>query len=89
MTTFQCEEIASLIDTVRQTDAIYLGILGAAAQELARGELVQLQVAPALQAGARLAMVTLAGRTELPVMARFRQFVAQQLTPNAQEVSDA
>ena len=38
MTTLQCEEISSLLDTVRQTDAIYLGILGAARQELARGD---------------------------------------------------
>ena len=83
MTTLQCEEISSLIDTVRQTDAIYLGILGAARQELARGELVVLPVTPALQSGARLGMVTLAGRTELPVMAEFRRFVAQQLAPDA------
>ena len=83
MTTLQCEEISSLIDTVRQTDAVYLGILGAARQELARGELVVLPVTPALNAGARLGMVTLAGRTELPVMAEFRRFVAQQLAPDA------
>lgn len=87
MTTLQCEEISSLIDTVRQTDALYLGILGAARQELARGELVVLPVAPALQAGARLGMVTLAGRTELPVMAEFRRFVARQLEEGTQDAS--
>lgn len=81
MTTLQCEEIASLIDTVCQTDAIYLGILGAARRELASGELVALKVSPSLDAGARLGMVTLAGRTELPVMAEFRKFVDQQLAP--------
>jgi DNA-binding transcriptional LysR family regulator len=79
MTTLQCEEIASLIDTVRQTDAIYLGILGAARRELSNGTLVALNVSPALESGARLGMVTLAGRTELPVMAEFRRFVAEQL----------
>ena len=79
MTTLQCEEIASLIETVRQTDAIYLGILGAARRELASGELVALKVSPRFDAGARLGMVTLAGRTELPVMAVFRQFVSEQL----------
>lgn len=83
MTTLQCEEIASLIDTVRQTDAIYLGILGAARRELASGELAVLQVAPSLDAGARLGMVTLAGRTELPVMVEFRKFVARQLAPDS------
>ena len=29
--------------------------------------------------GARLALITLAGRTELPVMAVFREFVSSQL----------
>ena len=81
MTTLQCEEISSLLDTVRQTDAVYLGILGAARQDLAQGRLVALNVTPALQSGARLAMVTLAGRSELPVMAEFREFVDRQLAP--------
>ena len=89
MTTLQCEEISSLIDTVRQTDAIYLGILGAARRELASGELVVLQVSPALEAGARLGLVTLAGRTELPVMAEFRKFVAQQMGPGSEEGANA
>ena len=89
MTTLQCEEIASLIDTARQTDAVYLGILAAARAELSRGELVEIQVSPALDAGARLGMVTLAGRTELPVMAEFRKFVAQQLAPDQPGDSDA
>lgn len=89
MTTLQCEEIASLIDTVRQTDAIYLGILGAARRDLARGELVALRVMPSLDAGARLGMVTLAGRTELPVMAEFRAFVTRQLAPEKEEAAHA
>jgi DNA-binding transcriptional LysR family regulator len=79
LTSLQCEEIASLLETVRQTDAVYLGILGAARPALMRGELVILSVEPALDAGAVLAMVTLAGRSELPVMRVFREFVQQTL----------
>ncbi len=79
LTTLQCEEIASLLQTVRQTDAIYLGILGAAREELLRGELVVLSVLPRLDSGALLGMVTLAGRTELPVMGVFREFVVRML----------
>ena len=79
LTTLQCEEIPSLLQTVQQTDAIYLGILGAARQELLRGELVQLSVLPRLDAGAVLGMVTLAGRTEPPVMRVFREFVFRML----------
>lgn len=78
LTTLQCEEISSLIDAVRQTDAVFLGILGAVREWLASGELVQLPVQPALQAGARFALITLAGRSELPVMAEFRRFVAER-----------
>lgn len=77
--TLQCEEIPSLLQTVRQTDAIYLGILGAAREELSRGELVALPVLPRLGAGALLGMVTLTGRTELPVMRVFRDFVVRML----------
>ncbi|MEN9888145.1 MAG: HTH-type transcriptional regulator CynR [Pseudomonadota bacterium] len=79
LTTLQCEEIASLLEAVQQTDAIYLGILGAARAQLARGELVTLAVQPPLDAGARLGMVTLAGRTELPVLRVFSDFVQSQL----------
>lgn len=78
LTTLQCEEISSLVDTVRQTDAVFLGIVGAVRELLASGELVQLQVRPALESGARFALITLAGRTELPVMAEFRRFVAER-----------
>lgn len=79
MTTLQCEEIASLIDVVRQTDAVFLGILSAARQGLSDGSLVELVMDPPFRAGARLALITLAGRTELPVMAVFRAFVQRQL----------
>jgi DNA-binding transcriptional LysR family regulator len=79
MSTLQCEDIASLIDVVRQTDAVFLGIMGAARQGLADGSLVELSLQPPFRAGARLGLVTLAGRTELPVMAVFRAFVKRQL----------
>ena len=79
MTTLQCEDIASLIEVVLRTDALYLGIVGAARQELAKGSLVELAMRVPLKAHARLALITLAGRTELPVMSVFRAFVQKQL----------
>ena len=79
LVSLECEEIPSLLEAVRQTDAVYLGILGAARDMMARGELVMLPVVPLLEAGARLGLVTLAGRTELPVMSVFREFVAGQM----------
>ena len=83
LVTLQCEEIPSLLEAVAQTDAVYLGILGAAREPMARGELVQLPLRPAFPAGARLGMVTLSQRTELPVMTVFRSFVVDQLGPSA------
>ena len=79
MTTLQCEDLASLLDVVCQTDAIYLGILGAARKGLDDGSLVALTMNPPFRASARLALITLAGRTELPVMAVFRGFVTSRL----------
>ena len=79
LVSLQCEEIPSLLEAVRQTDAVYLGIVGAARDRVQRGELVPLPVLPRLEADARLGMVTLAGRTELPVVGVLRQFVAEQM----------
>jgi DNA-binding transcriptional LysR family regulator len=79
MTNLRCEEIASLIDTVTHTDAIYLGIIAAARHGLRSGELVEMELNPAFVGAARLALVTLAVRTESPLMAVFRRFVAQQM----------
>jgi DNA-binding transcriptional LysR family regulator len=80
MTTLCCEEVSSLIQTVLQTDAVYLGILAAARAELAAGALVELPVQPALAARARFALITLAGRTESVGVAFLRRFVGDHLT---------
>lgn len=80
MTTLQCEDIASLLDVVGQTDAVYLGIVGAAREGLAQGRLVELQMRTPLNGQARLGLITLAGRTELPIMSVFRAFVQKHLT---------
>ncbi|MBS0339443.1 MAG: LysR family transcriptional regulator [Proteobacteria bacterium] len=75
----RCEEIASLIETVRQSDAIFLGIVAAARSGIDSGELRELTTNPPLAASARFAIVTLAGRTESPAMKLFRRFVADWL----------
>ena len=75
----RCDDISSLIETVAQTDAIFVGVLAAARAGLDAGTLVELPLKPKLQASARFAYVTLAGRTEAPVMAMFRRFVREHL----------
>jgi hypothetical protein len=79
ITAIGCEDIGSLIETVAQTDAIYLGIVSAAREGLAGGQLIELPVRPTLAIGARFAYVSLVGRTEAPVMQLFRQLVAERL----------
>lgn len=75
----RCEEMDSLIATVRQTDVIFFGIVAAARQGIVSGDLVELPVRPIFTAKGMFAMITLAGRTESPSMQLFRQFVAEQL----------
>lgn len=83
MVTLQSEDIRSLVDTVHATDAVYMGMLGAARAGLEQGELVELDVMPALTASAQFALVTLRGRTQAPVMVWFREFVTTILRDNA------
>ena len=80
MTTLQCEDIASLLDVVGQTDAIYLGIVGAAREGMTQGVLMELPMQMPLQGQARLGLITLVGRTELPALAVFREFVQKHMT---------
>lgn len=75
----RCDDISSLIETVARTDAIFLGVLAVSREGLHLGTLVELPLKPRLQASARFAYVTLAGRTEAPVMTFFRQFVKEHL----------
>ena len=77
--TLQCDDVSGLIEVVRRTDAIFLGVRAAAREAIEAGTLALLPVRPALQATARYAYVTLAGRSEAPVMGLLREFVAQRM----------
>ena len=79
MVTLRCDDVASLVQTAAQTDAVFLGVMATARSGLADGSLVELALVPALRATARFAYVTLAGRTEAPAMAYFREFVREHL----------
>ena len=79
MVTLRCDDVASLVQTAAQTDAVFLGVIATARNGLADGSLVELALVPALRATARFAYVTLAGRTEAPAMAYFREFVREHL----------
>ena len=58
--TVQCEEVASLVDVTRQSDAVLLAIRAAAP------DLVELKMTPPIDRVARFGLVTLRRRTEAP-----------------------
>lgn len=75
----RCDEIGSLLEAVRVSDAVFLGVVGAARVGIAAGELMELPSDPPLRSHALFALVTLTGRTEAPAMALLRAFMAQRL----------
>ncbi len=79
MVALRCDDVTSLICTVAQTDAVFLGVIAATRAGLVDGSLVELRLKPKLLANARFAYVTLAGRTEAPAMAYFRKFLRDHL----------
>lgn len=62
----RCEEISSLLDVARTSNAIVLAIRAAAP------DLVELPVYPALNAKAKFGLVTIASRTEPPLLEKVR-----------------
>jgi DNA-binding transcriptional LysR family regulator len=71
--TLRCEEIASLVDVVRSSDAVLLAIRASAP------DLQELPVKPAIATKARFGLVTLAGRAEPPALAVLRDLARKVL----------
>jgi DNA-binding transcriptional LysR family regulator len=69
----RCEEISSLLDVARTSDAVVLTIRASAP------DLVELPVAPALNAKARFGLVTIAARTEPPLLGKVRTLMREVL----------
>lgn len=62
----RCEEISSLLDVARNSNAIVLAIRASAP------DLVEIPVSPPLDAKARFGLVTIASRTEPPLLGKVR-----------------
>jgi len=78
--TLRCEEIPSLVEVTRRSDAVLLAIRAAAP------DLVELDMQPALAATARFGLVTLARRSEPPGLATVRALMAQLLIDTPTQV---
>lgn len=71
--TLRCDELASLVEVAEHSDAVLLAIRAAAPT------LVELPMRPALEATARLGLVTLARRTEAPLLGIVRELMQERL----------
>lgn len=70
----RCEEIPSLVEVARHSDAVLLAIRAAAP------ELVELALRPPMAASARFGLVTLRRRTAAPGLALVRELMARLMT---------
>ncbi len=80
LVTLECNDIDSMCEVVERTDTVLLGVLATARERTAAGTMAVLPVRPKLAATGRFAYVTLAGRSEAPVMAILRDFVARRMS---------
>jgi DNA-binding transcriptional LysR family regulator len=71
--TLRCEEVPSLVELTRRTDAVLIAVRAVGP------DLAELPMKPAMEATAKFAMVTLAGRAEAPALAIVRHLMAQWL----------
>lgn len=71
--TLHCEELPSLVELARQTDTVLIAIRAAGP------DLVELTMKPALNATARFAIITLAGRSEAPALPMVRRLMQDLL----------
>jgi DNA-binding transcriptional LysR family regulator len=71
--TLRCDELSSLTELARTSDAVLLAVRAAAP------DLVELKLHPALEATARFGLVTLARRTEPPALELVRELMRQRL----------
>ncbi len=71
--TLHCEELPSLVELTRHTDTVLIAIRAAGS------DLIELTMKPALNATARFAIVTLAGRSEAPALPIVRRLMQERL----------
>lgn len=71
--TLRCQEVASLVEVAEHSDAVLLAIRAAAPT------LIELAMRPALDSTARLALVTLARRSEAPLLRLVRELMVDRL----------
>lgn len=78
LVTMRSDSLPALLETVASSDIVYLGIKALATSALASGQLVELNMSPALNSAARYGIYTLAGRTQPPSLEIVRRLILQE-----------
>lgn len=73
-TTVECEELETLLAAVVVTDAIYLGVVASAADQLRSGAVIKLPLSPPLTISVPVVLACLAGRSESAAATAVRSF---------------
>lgn len=74
VTTVESEELEPLLAACAQSDAVYLGVIAAARERIAAGELQLLSVTPSMEIDVPIALVRLAGHGETRLVQLVRDF---------------
>ena len=72
--TINSEDISSLLDIIETTEAVFFGMFRCAKSRIEEGRIKEIQLRPHVERLGRYALVSLAGRSELPVLDVFRDF---------------
>jgi DNA-binding transcriptional LysR family regulator len=72
--TINSEDISGLLDIVEATEAVFFGMFRCAKPRIEDGRIRELRIMPHVERLGRYALVSLAGRSELPVVDVFRDF---------------
>ena len=75
----QSGEVACLLDVVRGTNAIFLGMIELARTLIDQGALAELRLARPLRLASQFAFVTLEGIAQAPALQVVRDFCAQRM----------
>jgi DNA-binding transcriptional LysR family regulator len=72
--TINSEDIPGLLDIVESTEAVFFGMFRCAKSRIEEGRMREIQIMPHVERLGRHALVSLAGRSELPAVDVFRDF---------------
>jgi len=72
--TINSEDIPGLLDIVESTEAVFFGMFRCAKSRIEEGRMGEIQIMPHVERLGQYALVSLAGRSELPVVDVFRDF---------------